>query len=56
LDEVKGPRNVEIEPQQLALIRTAFADVGVPSSQVVRAIENIIYADSGALRLMDEDW
>ena len=56
LDEVKGPRNVEIEPQQLALIRTAFADVGVPSSQVVRAIENIIYADSGALRLMGDDW
>jgi hypothetical protein len=35
---------------------TAFADVGVPSSEVVRAIENIIYEDSGALRSMDEDW
>jgi hypothetical protein len=55
LDEVKGPRNSEVEPQQFALIGTAFADVGVPSSQVVRAIENIIYADSGALRSMDED-
>jgi hypothetical protein len=41
--EVKGPRNSEVEPEQ-------------PSSQVVRAIENIIYADNGALRPMDEDW
>jgi hypothetical protein len=56
LDEVKGPRNSEVEPSQFALIGTAFADVGVPSSQVVRAIENIIHADSGALRPMDEDW
>ena len=55
MDEVKGPRNSEVEPQQFALIGTAFADVGVPSSQVVSAIENIIYADSGALRSMDED-
>ena len=55
LDEVKGPRNSEVEPQQLALIGTAFANVGVPSSQVVRAIENIIYGDR-ALRPMDEDW
>jgi len=56
LDEVKGPRNSEVEPQQFALIGAAFADVGVPSSQVVRAIENIIYGDSGALRSIDEDW
>ena len=56
LDEVKGPRNSEVEPEQFALIGTAFADVGVPSSQVVRAIENIIYEDSGALRPIDEDW
>jgi hypothetical protein len=46
--------NNEVEPQQFALIGTAFADVGVPSSQVVSAIENIIYADSGA-RSMDDD-
>jgi hypothetical protein len=56
LDEVKGPRNSEVEPQQFAVIGTAFAEVGVPSSQVVRAIENIIYEDSGALRPMVEDW
>jgi hypothetical protein len=55
LDEVKGPRNVEIEPDQLEVIAAAFAHVGVPSSQVVRAIETI-YADSDPLRAMDEDW
>jgi hypothetical protein len=55
LDEVKGPRNVEIEPDQLEVITAAFADVGAPSSQVVRAIETI-YADSDPLRAMDEDW
>ena len=53
LDEVKGPRNVEIEPDQLEV--AAFAHVGVHSSQVVRAIENI-YEDSDPLRSMGEDW
>jgi hypothetical protein len=38
LDEVKGPRNSEVEPQQFALIGTAFVDVGVPSSQVATKI------------------
>jgi hypothetical protein len=55
LDQVKGPRNSEVEPKQLALIATAFADVGVPSSQVVHAIESIVYVDSCALRPLDED-
>jgi hypothetical protein len=43
LDEVKGPRNVEIEPDQLEVIAAAFAHVGVPRSRVVSAIENIIW-------------
>jgi hypothetical protein len=44
-----------IQPSPTNQHCTAFADVGIPSSQIVRAIENIIYADSGALRSMDED-
>jgi hypothetical protein len=56
LDEVKGPRNVEIEPDQLEVIAAAFAHVGVPSSQVVRAIENIIDGESGPLYSVGEDW
>jgi hypothetical protein len=55
LDEVKGPRNSEVEPEQFAVIGDAFADVGVPSSQVVCAIENIIYADSCAQWTMIDD-
>jgi hypothetical protein len=43
LDEVKGPRNREIEPEQLQVIGAAFAGVGVPGTRVVSAIENIIW-------------
>jgi hypothetical protein len=45
LDEVKGPRNVEIEPDQLEVIAAAFAHVGVLRSRVVSAIENIVHCD-----------
>ena len=45
LDEVKGPRNATVEARQLATITGAFADVGVPSRQIVRAIERITCAD-----------
>ena len=56
LDEVKGPRNSEVEANQLEMIAAAFVEAGVPSSRVVQAIENIIYEDSGPLRLVDEGW
>jgi len=56
LDQVKGPRNSEVEPDQLEVITAAFAQVGVPSSQVVRAIQNVIDGDTDAVRWMDEDW
>jgi hypothetical protein len=46
LDEIKGPRNVEIEPDQLEVIAAAFAHVGVPRSRVVSALENITYSDA----------
>jgi hypothetical protein len=43
LDEVKGPQNIEIEPEQLKVIGATFAGIGVPGSRVVSAIENIIW-------------
>jgi hypothetical protein len=50
LDEVNGPHNSEIGPEQVAAIRRAFAEVGVPWSQVVSAIERITTCnDSGDL-------
>jgi hypothetical protein len=56
LDEVKGPRNSEIGPDQSAAIGSAFADVGVPWRHVVAAIENITTCgDSGGLTPTDED-
>jgi hypothetical protein len=46
LNEVKGPQNIEIEPEQLKVIGAAFAGVGVPGSRVVCAIETIIVCSS----------
>jgi hypothetical protein len=43
---VKGPRNIEVEPDQLQVIGAAFAGVGVPESRVVTAIERIIFESS----------
>jgi hypothetical protein len=54
LDEVKGPRNVDVEPEQLKVIGTAFANVGVLRSHVVSAIEKIIYAHADALISTEE--
>jgi hypothetical protein len=59
LDQVKGPANIDVEPEQLQVIGAAFAGVGVPESRVVAAIERIIfessfYADSAAPPLTEE--
>jgi hypothetical protein len=54
LDEVKGPRNVDIDLQQREIIDAAFANVGLPRSRVVSAIENIIYGHADALTLTEE--
>jgi hypothetical protein len=48
LEQVKGPQNVDIEPEQLAKIRSAFSDVGIPVSFVIAAI-------SGMIREVDMD-
>jgi hypothetical protein len=50
LDEVKGRRNSEVEPDLVAAIGRAFAEVGVPWSQVISAIEHITSCgDNGGL-------
>jgi hypothetical protein len=59
LDQVKGPANIDVEPEQLQLIGAAFAGVGVPGSRVVAAIETIIFessfsSDSGPPLSMEE--
>jgi hypothetical protein len=54
LDEAKGPRNANIEPEQRAIIDTAFADVGVLRSRVALAIDNMICNDANVLFSMEE--
>ena len=54
LDEVKGPRNANIEPEQRAIIDTAFADVGILRSRVALAIDNMICGDANVLLSMEE--
>jgi hypothetical protein len=49
LAQVKGPRNADIEPVQLEVIRTSFANAGVPQARVISGIETIV---EGA----DDDW
>jgi hypothetical protein len=46
LDQVKGPANIDVEPDQLQVIGAAFASVGVPGSRVISAIEAIIFESS----------
>jgi hypothetical protein len=48
LEQVKGPQNVDVEPGQLATIRSAFGEVGIPDYSVIAAI-------SGMIREVDMD-
>src|ERR1017187_3253857 len=43
--QTKGPRNANIEPDQLAQIHAAFADAGIPQSSMIEAIKSIIKTD-----------
>jgi hypothetical protein len=50
VDDVKAPRNAELEPEALKAINLAFAEAGVLSSIVIGALENITEAESFLLR------
>ena len=54
LDEAKGPRNANIEPEQRAIIDTAFAEVGILRSRVALAIDNMTCGDANVLFSMEE--
>ena len=43
--QTKGPRNADIDPDQLAQIHAAFADAGIPQSSMIEAIKSIIKTD-----------
>jgi hypothetical protein len=42
LEQVKGPRNIDIDSKQLAEIRTAFSKVGIPPYFIIAAIHGMI--------------
>ena len=42
LVQTKGPRNVDIDPDQIAQIHDAFADAGIPQSSTIAAIKDIV--------------
>jgi hypothetical protein len=42
LVQTKGPRNADIDPNQLAQIHAAFADAGIPQSSMIEAIKSIL--------------
>jgi hypothetical protein len=54
LDEVKGPRNAVVEPEQRAIIDSAFAELGMLRSRVALAIDNMICGDANLLFSVEE--
>jgi hypothetical protein len=54
LDEVKGPRNAAIEPEQRAIIDSAFAELGILRSRVALGIDNMICGDANLLFSVEE--
>ena len=42
LDQVKGPRNADIEPERLAIIGSAFNEAGIPSYVNIEPIHRMI--------------
>jgi hypothetical protein len=42
MEDAKGPRNVEIESKQLAKIRAAFGEAGIPPYETITAILSMI--------------
>jgi hypothetical protein len=43
LEDAKGPRNADIEPEQLAQIRATFSAAGIPPDRVITAILCMIH-------------
>lgn len=50
LSDARGPQNVDLEPDQMALIEAAFAEVGIPQDSIIFPIECILEWD-GNMRL-----
>jgi hypothetical protein len=57
LVQTKGPRNAEIEPDQLAQIHGAFANADIPQSSIIDALKDIVLTNewSRNRQLLDDD-
>jgi hypothetical protein len=57
LVQTKGPRNADVEPDQLAQINAAFANAGIPPSSIIDAIKAIVLTNewSGNRQMLDDD-
>jgi hypothetical protein len=43
--QTKGPRNADVEPDQLVQIHAAFAKAGIPPTSMIEAIKDIVLTD-----------
>jgi hypothetical protein len=48
LDEIKGPGNIDLDPDHVEVIAAIFDKADVPRTSIVSAIEAILYPDLGA--------
>ena len=55
LVQTKGPRNADIDPDQLAQIHAAFADAGIPEAAIIDPIKSIIQTDKWSRQLGDQE-
>jgi hypothetical protein len=53
--QTKGPRNADIEPDQLAQIHAAFADAGIPEAAMIDPIKSIIQTDKWSRQVGDQE-
>jgi hypothetical protein len=53
LNQAKGPKNVDIDPDQLAEIHAAFADAGIPEAAIFDPIKSIIQTDKNLLARLE---
>lgn len=57
LVQTKGPRNADVEPDQLAQIHATFAKAGIPQSSIIDAIKAIVLTNewSDNRQILDDD-
>jgi len=53
--QTKGPRNADIDPDQLAQIYAAFAAAGIPEAAMIDPIKSIIQTDKWSRQVGDQE-